>query len=123
MSVRFDQSGSTTQSLEAVYPPPNATGGLRLTGVRISITLWMNLESDDVPGVGERATVWWFGEAGQPGNHLVLEAVPGTTSGFNLQASLVGQTTLGAGAARCGRVATRAARMEGRWAGAMRGSP
>jgi len=94
MSVRFDQQAGA-QSLEAAYPPPNVTGGLRLTGVPVSVTVWIYLDSGDVPGAGERATIWWFGVAGQAGNFLLLEAVPGTTGGFNLEASLVGQAALG----------------------------
>ena len=68
MSVRFDQSGGTAQSLEAVYPPPNTTGGLRLSGVPVSITIWIYLEEGDLPTGGERATIWWFGVAGQASN-------------------------------------------------------
>ena len=57
MSVHFDQSGNATQSLEAVYPPPNVIGGLRLTGVPVSITIWIYLESGDVIVRGKTRSV------------------------------------------------------------------
>ncbi len=94
MSVRFDQANGP-QSLEAVYPVPPAPGGIRLTGVPVSVTLWIYLEEADVPTGSDRATIWWFGVGGQATNNLRLEAVEGTTSGFNLEATLEGSAAVG----------------------------
>jgi hypothetical protein len=93
MSVRFDHANGP-QSLEAIYPLPPASGGIRLVGSTVSVTLWIYLDEADVPD-GTAATIWWFGEGGQNDNNLVLEAVQGSTQGFNLRATLTGQTTLG----------------------------
>lgn len=92
MSVRFDQASD--QALQAEYPP-NAGGGPRLTGNKVSVTLWLYVEAANVPGTGQTGTIWWFGEADAGDNELRLVATEGTTTGFNLRASLVGQSTLG----------------------------
>ncbi len=92
MSVRFDQGSD--QALEALYPP-NAGGGPRLSGNKVTVTLWLYVQAASVPGTGQTGTIWWFGEADAGDNELRLVATEGTTTGFNLKASLVGQSTLG----------------------------
>lgn len=92
MSVKFDQSGDV-QALEAVYPVATAPGGIRLTSVPVSITLWLYLEN--APGTGETHTIWWFGEADDGANYIVLEATENQQGGFDLAARAVGQGTIG----------------------------
>jgi hypothetical protein len=56
----------------------------------LSITLWIYF--DQAPGQGATHTILWYGKQQSISQHLVLEATPNATSGFDITATLRGST-------------------------------